>query len=133
MRDMGDPIPFARDSGSADIVWRPGAAYIGRSRLRGFMERHGIGSFGELLGRSTREVEWYWDAVVRDLGLRWFEPYERVLDLSSGVAWPRWFVGGRYNYVQDAVDKQAVGARPEAAAITWEGEDGEVRALTYAE
>jgi acetyl-CoA synthetase len=127
------PIPSARDSGSPDIVWRPDAAYMERSRLRRFMERHGIGSFEELLDRSAREIEWYWDAVVRDLELEWFEPYGRVLDLTSGIEWPRWFSGGRYNYVRDAVDKQALGPRPDGAAIAWEGEDGQVRTLTYAE
>src|SRR5919204_4659261 len=128
-----NPIPFARDHGSPGIVWRPGSEYVERSRLRRFMERHGIGSFEELLRRSTQEIEWYWDAVVRDLGLEWYEPYDRVLDLSHGIEWPRWFPGGRYNYVHDAVDKQARGPRSQAAAIVWEGEDGEARTLTYAE
>src|SRR5918911_3095638 len=127
-----NPIPVARDDGSPEIVWRPGPAYIERSRLRGFMERQGIGSFEELLRRSTQEIEWYWDAVVRDLGLEWYEPYERVLDLSHGIEWPRWFVGGRYNYVHDAVDKQAR-LRPAAPAVIWEGEDGVGRTLTYGE
>ncbi|MFL5733173.1 MAG: AMP-binding protein [Chloroflexia bacterium] len=121
------------NSDPSGIVWRPSAAYLERSRLRRFMEQHGIGSFKELLGRSTGEIEWYWDAVVRDLELEWFEPYTRVVDLSSGVEWPRWFTGGRYNYTHDAVDKQALRLRPEATAIAWEGEDGEARALTYAE
>jgi acetyl-CoA synthetase len=126
-------IPIARDSGSDDIVWRPGPEYVERSRLQAFMRRHGISSVAELLERSVRDVEWFWDAVVRDLEIEWFRPYERVLDLSGGVEWPRWFVGGQYNYVHDAIDKQALRLRPEATAIAWEGEDGEVRTLTYAE
>src|SRR5438477_8826199 len=92
------PIPVARDSGSPDIVWRPSKEYIERSRLRRFMEHHGIGSVEELLARSAGDVEWFWDAVVRDLELQWFHPYNQVLDLSRGIEWPRWFVGGRYNY-----------------------------------
>ena len=59
-------------------------------------------------------------------------PYTQVLDLRDGLEWPRWFVGGRYNYVHDAVDKQARCA-PAAPALVWEGEDGAVRTLTYAE
>src|SRR5438045_1504648 len=126
-------VPVARDSGSPEIVWRPDQAYIERSRLRRFMEQHRLGSVQELLARSTTDVEWFWDAVVRDLELEWFRPYSRVLDLSRGIEWPRWFVDGVYNYVHDAVDKRAVGENSQAQAIAWEGEDGEVRTLTYAQ
>src|SRR5947209_6180694 len=128
-----NPFPFAQDNGSPDIVWRPTPAYIERSRLRRFMDAHGIGSFGELLERASADGAWFWDAVVSDLGLEWFRPYDTVLDLSGGVEWPRWFVGGQYNYVHDAVDKQALRLRPQSTAIIWEGEDGEVRTLTYVE
>lgn len=130
--------PIAHDTASPGIVWRPTPAYIERSRLYRFMQQHGVTSFEELLARSTQDVEWFWDAVVRDLGMKWFEPYSRVLDLSDGVEWPHWFVGGRYNCVHDAVDKWAAvrdrgsGVRDQSSeAIVWEGEDGEVRTLTY--
>ncbi len=126
-------IPIARDSSSPDIVWRPSPAYIERSRLRRFMERYGIGSIGELVERAARDVAWFWDAVAKDLDLEWFQPYTEVLDLSGGVEWPHWFVSGKYNYVHDALDKQAQRLRPHAPALIWEGEDGQVRTLTYAE
>jgi hypothetical protein len=124
-------IPVGRDTGSPDIVWRPTPFYLERSRLGRFMRRHGMGSVDELLRRSASDIEWFWEATVRDLELEWFEPYSRVLDLSGGVEWPRWFVGGRYNHVHDAVDRQAQ-RRPGSVALVWEGEDGQVQALTFA-
>jgi acetyl-CoA synthetase len=127
------PIPVAQDSNSPDIAWRPSPAYIERSRLRRFMDRHGIASVAELMDRSTSDIAWFWDAVVQDLDLEWFQPYTQVVDLSRGIEWPRWFPGGRYNYVHDAVDKQAERLRPDATALIWEGEDGAVTTLTYAE
>jgi acetyl-CoA synthetase len=127
------PIPVAHDSDSPEIAWRPSPAYIERSRLRRFMERHGIAAVAELMDRSTRDIAWFWDAVVQDLDLEWFQPYTEVVDLSRGIEWPRWFPGGRYNYVHDAVDKHAERLRPQATALIWEGEDGAVTALTYAE
>ncbi len=127
------PLPFAHDSGSPDIVWRPTAEYIERSRLRRFMDRHGIASVAELMNRSVADIAWFWDAVVQDLDLEWFQPYTQVVDLSRGIEWPRWFPGGRYNYVHDAVDKHAERLRPQATALIWEGEDGAVTTLTYAE
>ncbi|MGI8586354.1 MAG: AMP-binding protein [Chloroflexia bacterium] len=125
------PIPVGHDSGSPEIAWRPSQAYFDRSRLLRFMQRHGIASVEELMARSTGDIEWFWDAVVKDLELEWFAPYEKIVDLSHGIEWPRWFPGGRYNYVHDAVDKHALRLRPQTIAATWEGEDGETRMLTY--
>ena len=128
-----NPLPFAHDTRSPDIVWRPTAEYIERSRLQRFMARHGIESFGELLARSVDDVAWFWDAVVKDLGLEWFQAYTQVFDLTDGPEWPRWFIGGHYNYVHDAVDKHAAGSRAAAPALVWEGEDGATRILTYSD
>jgi acetyl-CoA synthetase len=127
------PIPVAQDSNSPDIAWRPSPAYLERNRLRRFMARHDIASVAELVDRSAADIAWFWDAVVQDLDLEWFQPYTAVVDLSRGVEWPRWFPGGRYNYVHDAVDKHAARLRPQATALIWEGEDGAVTTLTYAE
>jgi acetyl-CoA synthetase len=124
---------FAQDNGSQEIAWRPTPEYIERSRLRHFMLRHGIDTFGELVERYSANAAWFWRAVVEDLGLEWYEPYRQVLDLSGGVEWARWFVSGSYNYVHDAVDKHAAGPLAATTAVAWEGEDREVRTLTYAE
>ncbi|HYP21787.1 MAG TPA: AMP-binding protein, partial [Chloroflexia bacterium] len=124
---------FAQDSNSPEIAWRPTPAYIERSRLRRFMLHHGIDTFGALVERYGADPAWFWQAVVEDLGLEWYEPYKQVLDLSGGIEWARWFAGGSYNYVRDAVDKHAGGPLSAATAIGWEGEDGEVRNLTYDE
>ena len=55
----------------------------------------GIGTLAELQRRSVADPDWYWDAVVRDLGLRWSRVRTRaVRDVSRGLQWPRWFPGG---------------------------------------
>ncbi|MBI4322622.1 MAG: acetate--CoA ligase [Chloroflexi bacterium] len=117
--------------GGRDIVWRPSREFSDGSRLHRFMADHGIETFQKLLDRAARDPEWFWDAVVKDLDLEWYEPYERVVDLSHGIPWARWFVGGKFNYVHNAVDKHAASSRRNKLALIWEGEDGEVRKLTY--
>jgi acetyl-CoA synthetase len=69
---------------------------------------------------------------VRDLDLEFSTPYEEVMDLSRGPEWATWFVGGRTNVARQCVDRWAE-RTPEAPAVVWEGEDGEVRTATYAE
>ena len=49
------------------------------------MRAHGIATLAELQRRSLADLAWYWDAVVRDLGVRWTTPYSRVLDDSRGA------------------------------------------------
>ncbi len=123
-------IPFAHDSAAA--VWRPSAEYIERSRLRRFMQQQGISDYAELMRRSASDISWFWDAVVKDLDIQFYKPYTQVVDTSQGIQWPRWFVGGEYNYVHDALDKHAV-ATPDQPAIIYEAEEGEVRTLSYAQ
>ena len=115
------------------IVWTPTPAYLERSRLRRFIEREGSGDYEAHLRRAAEDPAWYWDAVVRDLGLEWSTPYDRVLDLSAGAPWARWFPGGGFNYVHNALDRHAAGSRRNQLALVWEGDDGEVRKLTYRE
>jgi acetyl-CoA synthetase len=97
-----------------------------------FMRAHGIQTEAELIRRSTGDVEWFWDAVVRDLGIEFFEPYERVLDTSRGIEWATWFDGGSINLAHNCVDRWAE-LTPDALAVVWEGEEGDTRSLTYGE
>ena len=114
------------------IVWRPSEEYVERANVTRFMRAHNIGGYEELVKRSQDNIEWFWDAVVQDLGIEFYEPYETVLDTSDGVSWARWFEGGRINLAHNCADKWA-DRIPEQIAVIWEGEDGAVRWVTYRE
>ncbi len=114
------------------IVWRPSPERVERANVTRFMRAHGIGTEEELLRRSVRDVAWFWDAVVRDLGIEFTRPYERVLDLSRGLEWATWFGGGRVNLAHNCLDRWAE-RTPEAPAVIWEGEEGSVRRVGYRE
>jgi acetyl-CoA synthetase len=114
-----------------EIIWRPSAESIARSRLKQFMDRHGLSTLAELQRRSTEDIEWFWDAVMRELDIEFYQPYERIVDLSRGIAWPRWCVGGKLNIVHNCLDKRRDTADARRNAIRWEGEEGNVRVLTY--
>ena len=114
------------------IVWSPSEDYVEGANVTRFMRAHDIGSYEELVKRSQDDIEWFWDAVVRDLGIEFFEPYGPVLDTSDGVPWAKWFQGGRINLAHNCVDRWAE-RTPERTAVLWEGEDGEVRGISYLE
>lgn len=114
-----------------EIVWRPSPDYIERSRLKRFMGRHGIAKFDELMRRSTTDIEWFWNAVMQDLGIEFYQPYSKILDTSRGIPWARWCVGGKMNIVHNCLDKWIGTPVENRPAIRWEGEDGDIRILTY--
>ena len=62
------------------LVWRPDEAMRRESNVARFMIAEHIDDFATLVSRSIAEPEWFWDAVVRYLGLPFDTPYERVLD-----------------------------------------------------
>jgi acetyl-CoA synthetase len=115
-------------------AWTPRPEDRERSNVARFMRRHGIADLDELIRRSTEDIAWFWFAVVEDLGLQFFEPYKKVVEDADGPAWARWFVGGTLNAAHNCVDRWAGdGAEHGGTALIWEGEDGEVRRMTYPE
>ena len=116
--------------GVQDVVWSPSPEYIERANVTRFMRAHGIATYEELVARSVGDIAWFWDAVVRDLGISFLTPYEQVLDTSRGVEWATWFTGGKTNLAHQCLDVWAH-RTPEAVAVVWEAEDGDVRRVTY--
>jgi acetyl-CoA synthetase len=95
------------------------------------MERHGLATLEELMARSTADVAWFWEAVFEDLGIEFYEPYEQVVDLSPGIQWPVWCVGGRLNIVHNCLDRWMDTPTQNRVAVRWEGEEGRQDLLTY--
>jgi len=126
-----------------DVVYEPADDVIEGSNVYEFMQKHGIESFEELHRRSVENVEgvgasgldWFWDEVVDHLGLEFDEPYDTVRDASDGPQFTDWYVGGKLNIAHNVVDRHAAvdsETRNNVACI-WEGEDSEVREVTFHE
>ena len=81
--------------------------------------------------RSIDEPEWFWDAVVRFLDLRFTTPYSEVLDTPTAIA-----VGASGSPAGRSTSRRPAstcaptirdGRR--SPAVVWEGEEGAVRTL----
>ncbi|HEY5903394.1 MAG TPA: AMP-binding protein [Anaerolineales bacterium] len=125
-------MPESFDFGG-EIVWRPTPEFIERAHLTEFMRRHGVADFAELMERSTSDVPWFTDAVLKYLDIRFQEPYSQVVDLSHGIQLPEWCVGGRMNIVFNLLDKYVQEGKGDLPALIWEGEEGVTRTLSYRE
>ncbi len=120
------------DLTSQPVVWQPRKVVVDDSRAMRFARSHGIDTYEDLARRAIDEPHWFWAAVCEELGIVWHKPFEDVLDLSKGIEWPRWFAGGHMNYVTSAVDRHLPN-RAASVALSWEGDDGSTRAVTFAE
>ncbi|MCU1258196.1 MAG: AMP-dependent synthetase and ligase [Bryobacterales bacterium] len=94
------------------------------------MQRLGFDDREAFLAWSRNEPERFWAEIMREMGVEWFTPYERVLDASRGLEWTQWFVGGRLNIAHNCLDRWADSGR---VACVWEGENGATRTITFSE
>src|SRR5690348_2638139 len=107
-----------------DLAWFPTRKAIEQSNLTRFMRVQDIGSYDELMRRSTSDIEWFWRAVLDDLSLRFRTPYSQLIDLSRGIARPRWCVGGEMNIVDNLLDRYAGTPTDQKIALRAESESG---------
>ncbi|MBI2207180.1 MAG: acetate--CoA ligase [Candidatus Rokubacteria bacterium] len=121
------------DTATSEIIWRPSPEVIERAQITRLLRATGVKDVAALHRRSVDDPEWYWDAVVRDLGIRWTRPYTRVLDDSRGPMWPTWFPGGQLNFADNCLDRHLDDGRGDKPALVWEADDGTTRTLTYRE
>jgi len=128
MMKSGWPI-FGRDVAGA--AWWPSPELLTDSRLARFLRESGEPDLEALQARATADPDWFWGAAAADLELDWQRPFGQVMDLSAGPEWSRWWGGGAFNYSAAAVDPRAA-RDADGPALTWEGEDGEVRRFTNA-
>ena len=102
------------------------------SNIFQLMKKLGIKSLEELLTKSIQDNEWFWHQVDKDIGIVWEKPYEKILDTSQGIAWSKWFIGGKTNIYKSSVEKFSK-SDPDKIAYYFESEDGIKSQITYSE
>ena len=115
------------------VVWKPSKDNVERANLTRFMKLHGIETFDELQQRSTEDVGWFTDAILKFLDIQFYQSYSEVVDLSRGIVWPRWCVDAKMNIIHNCLDKYIGTPIENQTALIWEGEDGRVKSMTYGE
>ena len=113
------------------FVWYPPKELVEESNVKAFMDAEGFSDYRQMVEKSTEDIEWWWSKAVDWLNVEWFEPYDKVFDMSRGIEWTDWFLGGKVNVVYNALDRHR--KRRNKLAFIWQGEDGEVRKYTYLE
>lgn len=98
------------------------------AQLTRFLRFVGLSDFHELHRYSITNIPEFTGKVLEYINLRFQRPYSEILDLSPGVPWARWCVGGMLN-----ISESCLSHHPDRAAVIWEGENGASETLTYGE
>ena len=116
----------------SDFVFVPTENQIQDSNIFQFMKKHNISSLDELSKKAKDDLNWFWESVDDDIGVVWDTPYSKTLDVSKGIAWSRWFIGGKTNIYKSTVEKFAK-KNPKKTAYFFESEDGIKSKISYSE
>jgi acetyl-CoA synthetase len=142
------------------IAWTPTPDVIERAQLMRFMRQIGVSTWDELYEFSIRDVEKFTEEVLKFLDIKFDPPYDKLLDTSDGMEFPRWFVseppasaGGQFtgesstnwppahaggsdyaglNITTMCLDRWQTDEMKDQPAVIWEGENGRNSTVTYA-
>src|SRR5437588_8417708 len=92
---------------------------------------HALVSDMSLHEAAEKDPPGWWGEQARDL-LDWFEDFDTDLD-DSNPPFYKWFEGGKLNACHNALDRHVEAGNGERVAFHWHGEEGDERAVTYAD
>ena len=115
------------------LVWQPTDQVRQDSVALRMMREAGYESFDDFYAFSVENPEQYWALVNRYFGVVWDQPYEQFCDLSDGIECPKWFVGGKLNWVNTVLKWSKSPTDANRVAIHALSEIGQPRSVTYAE
>jgi acetyl-CoA synthetase len=84
----------------------------------------------EVYKAAESDLEAYWAERARQL--HWDQPFSTVLD-DSNPPFYKWFADGTLNASYNCLDRHIEAGRGDRVAYHWRGEEGEERAITYAD
>lgn len=115
------PTKEAASITELSALYAPSPDVVARARVK---------DRSELTRQADDSLEAFWGAHAEQLG--WYQKWDQVLD-ESNKPFYKWFVGGRFNIVHNALDRHMLTYRRNKLAYIWQGEDGSERFVSYHE
>jgi acetyl-CoA synthetase len=73
------------------VAWTPTPDVIENARLTQFMRQIGVSTWDALYAHSINDVEMFTAEVLQFLDINFDPPYDKLLDTSEGIEFPKWF------------------------------------------
>ncbi|QGR19767.1 AMP-binding protein [Stygiolobus azoricus] len=104
------------------MSWKPSKEWIEESNVYNFMTQKSL-DFNSFLEYSTTPE--FWEYFANKI-FNFHRKYAKVLDLSEGKQWPKWFVGGGLNVGNQLKESSEI-------FVKYMNEKGEKKELTYSQ
>ncbi|WP_201192568.1 AMP-binding protein [Pseudomonas fluorescens] len=115
-----------------DCVWQPTDDDIASSNVMALMRRFSIANYDDYYAFSIQQPDAYWREVVDYCAISWHTPFDAYVDESAGPEFPKWFPGGRLNWVQTIIDRASTPDLAHRDAVISERETGDATRISYA-
>jgi acetyl-CoA synthetase len=116
-----------------NVVWTPTDHDLSNAQITSLASALGQKDFDSLYSWSVDYPDAYWEGVMQWLGIRWQVPYASYVDVSEGKAFPRWFPGGKLNWVDSVFASLNDHLRSDRLAVIAEDESGRLATRSYAQ
>ena len=78
-----------------EIVWRPSEKLRRESRMQAFLDQVELPDRAALCASADADPQWYWDALLKFLNIRFYKPSGQVGATAKGFNWLVGWVVGR--------------------------------------
>ncbi|MEE2828606.1 MAG: AMP-binding protein [Myxococcota bacterium] len=107
-------------------AWSPSEEEIAASNLGPALAESDLET---LHHQSVSDPESWWGNVLQQLGIHFRTEPEGIIESGEGPSQAQWLPGARLNIIESCFH----GRDPQALALIWAGEDGELQTLSLAE
>ena len=115
------------------FIWKPPNELIKNSKLTNFLKYCKKKSYDELENKSTKDPGWLWNNVIKFSDLKFYKKYKNIMDVSEGIPWTKWCIGGKTNIVLNCIDRHKKKKFFNDTFIFSESENGKISTITYKE
>ena len=116
-----------------EMVWQPTEKAIASANLTAFLSQYGVATYAELTRSVAADIRPFYKRIIATLDLHWERPYDELLNLDRGKPFAKWFVGGELNAPAQCLDPRIARGQGANVALIYEGEDGRIERLTFAQ
>jgi acetyl-CoA synthetase len=108
-------------------AWTPTPEQIESSNLTGFLRATGQKDYDQLASKADADPVWLMEQIFGFCDVRFYRPYDQMLDVSRGQPWARWCVGGTTNIVLNCIDRHRGTPVWDQTFVVWEACTGAAR------
>jgi acetyl-CoA synthetase len=105
--------------------WNPSSESIRKSNLYALMQEQHATDYATIHRWSVANPVAFWERTIHALDIQLRKPYTSLLDLSHGVAHPKWLHGAELNIAESCFYKP-----PDTPAIITRRQDGRLETIT---